>query len=176
MDDISFEDAKHEAWALEAALRLVVEHARPDLALEICAKASPARRALATWTRILALAAQKDANAAKEATALAEEWLRPADSLESASQVLPRAHVLRAIDAVGGPRRDPRSRGRGAGARRLHVRRGRRLLLATPQVFPGPRTGVFLRLDRLIMGRRNRPLARRGLTRPQSAAPPSRRA
>lgn len=97
---ISFESPKHEAWALEAALR-IVDLGRPDLALEICAKASPARRALATWTRVIALAAQKTETASEEASALAEEWLRPADSAEHANQMLPRAHILRALDACG---------------------------------------------------------------------------
>lgn len=99
---LSFDTPKEEAWALEAALR-IVELGRPDIALEICAKASSARRALASWTRVLALAAQGDEAAAKEATALAEEWLRPADSAEHANQVLPRAHILRALDAAGAP-------------------------------------------------------------------------
>lgn len=97
---ISVAGPKEEARALEAALELIAL-GRADLALEISAKASAARRALATWTRVLALASQKDDSAAREATALAEEWLRPADSTEHPNQVLPRGHVLRALDAAG---------------------------------------------------------------------------
>lgn len=81
LDRVSFADVKGEARALEGALELV-GLGRPELALEICAKASPARRALATWNRVLALAAQQSEGAASEASALAEEWLRPADSTE----------------------------------------------------------------------------------------------
>lgn len=109
---VSFAGPKEEARALEAALR-IVDLGRPDIALDLCAKASPARRALASWTRILALAAQKSEAAPREAIALAEEWLRPADSVEHASQVLPRAHVLRALDAAGA---DPALRDRVATA------------------------------------------------------------
>ncbi len=96
---VSLSGPKEEARALEAALELIAL-GRPDLALEICAKSSAARRALAAWTRVLALASQQGDAAAREAAALAEEWLRPADSAEHPNQVLPRGHVLRALDAA----------------------------------------------------------------------------
>ena len=50
---------------------------------------------------MLALASQQGDAAAREAAALAEEWLRPADSAEHPNQVLPRGHVLRTLDAAG---------------------------------------------------------------------------
>ncbi len=100
LERVSFVGPKEEARSLEAALELIAL-GRADLALEIAGKASAARRALATWTRVLALASQKNDAAVREATALAEEWLRPADRAEHPSQVLPRSHVLRALDVAG---------------------------------------------------------------------------
>lgn len=96
---ISFDTPVTEARALEAALTLV-ELGRPDLALDVCAKASEARRALASWTRIFALAAQKAPAAQEEAIALAASWLAPASDATAPNQVLPRPQFLRALGAA----------------------------------------------------------------------------
>jgi hypothetical protein len=96
---VSFAGQKEEARALESALELI-ELGRADLALELSEKASPDRAALATWTRVMALAAQRDSRVSVEALALAQAWLRPATSATSPNQALPRGHVLRALDAV----------------------------------------------------------------------------
>jgi hypothetical protein len=101
LERLSFEDPKEEARSLEAALELV-RLGRPEVALEICAKASPARRVLAAWTRIFALAAQRDEKARAEAMDLARSWLSPATSADATNQALPRASVLRAIEAALG--------------------------------------------------------------------------
>jgi hypothetical protein len=99
VDRLSFADPKQEARALESAIELV-QLGRPDLALDICAKASPDRHVLVAWTRVLALAAQGDPSAAREGIALAESWLSPAGSPLATNQTLSRADVLRALDAV----------------------------------------------------------------------------
>lgn len=96
---ISFENAIAEARSLEVALELV-ELGRADLAIEVCAKASVARRALASWTRVVALAAQQNRAAQEEAVVLAESWLTPATSADATNQALPRNQLLRAIDAA----------------------------------------------------------------------------
>lgn len=106
LDRISFADAVREARALEDALELV-SLGRPDLALDVCAKASPARAALASWTRILALTAMKDRAAQSEARTLASKWLAPADSASSANQVLPRKQLERALEAAAALGPDP---------------------------------------------------------------------
>jgi hypothetical protein len=99
LERISFSDPIAEARTLEYAVELI-ELGRPELALELCAKASEGRRVVAAWTRILALAALKDLAAEREAIALADAWLTPADSVLAANQVLPRAQLLRAMDAA----------------------------------------------------------------------------
>ena len=48
----------------------------------------------------MALAAQADPRTADEALALAAAWLEPATSVQSASQTLPRGHIVRALDAA----------------------------------------------------------------------------
>lgn len=100
MARVSFKDAVAEARALEDALELVTL-GRAELALSLCDRASSDRRWLAAFTRVIALAATKDARAAGEASAVAEAWLRPADSRQAANQMLTRAQVLRALDAAG---------------------------------------------------------------------------
>jgi hypothetical protein len=129
---ISFATPIAEARALEAAVRLI-GLGRPELALEICAKASPARRALAAWTRVMALAAQRDAAARDEVSALATQWLAPADSAEHASQVVPRAQLLQAIDVVSKLGSD--------GA--LDALRGRVVSAPEPEVFVPEGDGDF---------------------------------
>ncbi len=98
MGCVSFEDPIKEARALGDA-RELIRLRRPDLALGICNQASPARRVLASWVRVFALAALgQDATA--ELTHLAGEWLAPATTAEAANQLLPRQDLLGAIDAV----------------------------------------------------------------------------
>jgi len=94
----SFEDPRAEAAALETA-RELVELGRPDLALELCDKASPARRVFATWTRVFALAAL-DREPLAVLRPLVEEWLAPATSAEAANQTLTKKDLLAAVAAV----------------------------------------------------------------------------
>lgn len=99
MARVSFATPEKEACALEDALELT-QLGRPDLALELCAKASSSRRALASYTRIIALAGARDRQAAAEAVALAKAWLAPPTSADDVNQALTRARVLQAIDAA----------------------------------------------------------------------------
>lgn len=96
---MSFASPVEEARALEIALELIAL-GRPDLAIEASAKASDDRKALANWTRILALAAQRSPLAEAECRELTEWWLAPADSTRAANQMLLRAQIVRALDSV----------------------------------------------------------------------------
>lgn len=98
MQRARFGDERQEARALEDALRLV-ELGRPDLALALCDQASPARRVLAGWTRLFALAAL-ERPIVEPLTKLVEEWLSPPASSESANQVLTQQNILDLLDAA----------------------------------------------------------------------------
>jgi|GEM_PF-3763163 len=99
MARVSFADPKKEVRALEDARRLVTI-GRPDLALQLCERASPERAILAGHVRIFALVELEPEHAGTLAISLAGRWLAPAKSVNSANQVLGRNQIMEALEVV----------------------------------------------------------------------------
>ncbi len=99
MARVSFADERSEVRALADARRLVTL-GRADLAMELCARSTPAGAVLADHVRVFAFADFEPTEAILLAISLASRWLQREKADVRVDQTLGRIQILEALEAV----------------------------------------------------------------------------